>query len=294
MMMVLSVMRRKRAPIRVIVYDKEKEAEKYYSDKKGCRKYIYFEDAEGRMYDRNPGYVDVKEIVVNEYQEKLAFYEKNKDKFKGNLRFEVQFRTKFMQEHNMATQGKENIDNVIRLGKFYWLNVLDQIDEQLGRTNFEYKEEHNEPIADALQKLEERRDAGVYSRTKANNMMMFLMDCYKDWKKVYKEVGRDLFSRYRKWILSELNYDVKVAQPEGLPIMRIMKSICMSREGRMTRNFRLMPAPVNRWRYSMQKEPCILASTPHFCIHCGYFFDCDARKSLKKPNNINLNKRGKL
>lgn len=233
-----------KSPYRVIVYDKEKEAEKYYSDKKGCRKYIYFEDVEGRMYDRNPGYVDVKEIYVDEYQDKLAFYEKNKDKFKGNLRFEVQFRTKFMQEHNMATQGKENIDNVIRLGKFYWLNVLDQIDEQLGRTNFEYKGEHNEPIADALQKLEERRDAGVYSRTKANNMMMFLMDCYKDWKKVYKEVGRNLFSQYRKWILSELNYDVKVAQPEGLPIMRIMKSICMSREGRMTRNFRLMPAPV--------------------------------------------------
>lgn len=235
-----------KSPYRVIVYDKEKEAAKYYSDKKGCKRYGYFVDEEGRCYDSNPGYgIKVNAVYVDEFLQKRDFYEKNKDKFKGNLRFEVQFRPKFMQEHNMATQGKDNIDNVIRLGKFYWVELLDQIDSQLGRTNFEYKDDQKEPFADVLSKLAERRDAKVYSRTKANNMIGFVSDCYsRGWKAVYDEIGRSLFYNYRKWILTEFNFDVKVAQSEGLPIMRIMKSICMSREGRMTRNFRLMPAPV--------------------------------------------------
>lgn len=237
-----------KSPYRVIVYDKEKEAEKYYNDKKGCKRYYYYQDEDGRCYDWCPG-DGIKTTCVNvdEFAMKRDFYEKNKDKFRGNLRFEVQFRTKFMQEHNMSTTGKENIDNVIRLGKFYWVELLDQIDQQLGRTNFEYKEDQKEPVAEALMKLEERRDAGVYSRTKANNMIMFLKDCYsKSWKKVHEEMGRDLFSRYRKWILNELNYDVKVAQSEGLPIMRIMQSLCVSRDGQMVKGFQMVPAPVER------------------------------------------------
>lgn len=237
------------SPYRVIVYDKEKEAERYYNDWKSCQRYVYFEDEDGNHFRTQNAGASLKEIEVDEFAEKQKFYENNSHLFKNNLRFEVQFRTKFFKEHDLMTQGKDNIDNVIRLGKFVWAELLDQIDQQLGRTNFAYKDSQKEPVANALQKIEDRKVAKIYSRTKANNMIGFIKDCYlRSWQEVYNEIGRSLFYNYRKWVLDEVGYDVKicVAQSNELPIMRIMESFAISREGRMIESFRLMPAPVER------------------------------------------------
>lgn len=239
------------SPYRVIFYDKEKEAERYYNDWKSCQRYYYFLDSDGSWHSTQNDGATLQEVEVDEFAEKQKFYEDNKHLFKNNLRFEVQFRTKFFKEHNLMTQGKDNIDNVIRLGKFVWAELLDQIDQQLGRTNFAYKESQKEPVCNALQKLEDRRDAKIYSRTKANNMIGFIKDCYlKTWQQVKTDVGTSLFSKYRKWVLEELDYDVKLCKKEhneeSMPIMRIMDSLAISREGRMIESFRLMPAPVER------------------------------------------------
>ena len=57
------------------------------------------------------------------------------------LRFEVQFRTKFMQENHLMTTGVKNINNVLRMGEVYWRDILNRFDEQLGRTNFDNTKE---------------------------------------------------------------------------------------------------------------------------------------------------------
>lgn len=233
-----------KSPYRVIVYDKELEAKNYYNDTKNCLKFAYFVDKYGIVHPTNdePG---LKEEYFDEAQDKKLFYEKNKDKFKNNLRFEVQFRTKFFQEHNLMTTGEKNIDNVIRLGKFYWVELLSQIDEQLNRRNFEYKESQKEPVAEVLTKIQEDRDNGLWSRTKANNMIGFLQDCYsRTWQEVYKQLGRSLFYNYRKWLLTNYDYDVKVALSDDLPIMRVIETLVCSRQGRMIRDYKLVPAPV--------------------------------------------------
>lgn len=233
-----------KSPYRVIVYDKEKEAERFYNDWKSCQHYVYFEDEEGRTYPNQNDGATLKEVQVDEFVEKKNFYEKNKHLFKNNLRFEVQFRTKFFQEHNLMSIGKDNIDNVIRLGKFVWAELLDQMDQQLGRTNFAYKKEQKEPVSNALQILGDRRDAKIYSRTKANNMIGFIWDCYsKGWEAVYSDIGRDLFSRYRKWCLEELDYDVKICAADNADYeIPQLREFLVSRQGQMVQGFRLFPA----------------------------------------------------
>lgn len=232
-----------KSPYRVIVYDKEKEAEKFYNDWKSCQRYVYFEDEDGNHYTYCAT-KNCREIVVDEFVEKKKFYEKNKHLFKNNLRFEVQFRTKFFQEHNLMTQGKNNIDNVIRLGKFVWAELLDQIDQQLGRKNFAYKSEQKDPVSNVLQILSDRRDAKIYSRTKANNMIGFIWDCYsKSWQAVYKELGRSLFYNYRKWCLEELDYDVKICAADNADyVIPQLREFLVSRQGQMVQGFRLFPA----------------------------------------------------
>lgn len=221
-----------KSPYRVILYDKERETKKYYNTLDKRPPIVYVDDeGERHVFDFN--------------LERRNFYLKNSHLFKNKMRFEVQFRTKFIKEHNLMANGKENIDNVIRLGAIYWREILDQIDEQLNRCNFQYSESVKEPICKVLSTLEDRRDEGVYSRTKANNMIAFIKDCYrKGWRSVYNEIGRDLFSRSYRWVKTEMDYDVKVTLPEQLPIMRIMDTILMSRQGTMISQYRLNPSPV--------------------------------------------------
>lgn len=234
-----------KSPYRTIWYDKEAEAKAYYNRKEGMAPIAYYEDKDGRVYN-DPG--EGREYRIFDIdKEKKNFYDRNKDKFKNNIRFEIQFRTKFMQEHNLMTQGKENIDNVIRLGVMYWKDVLDRFDEQLTSKNFEYKDDVKEPVARALESIDERKLNGTYTSSIANNMTCFIMDCYKEgWKNVRDRIGSSLFCQKRKRILTELDYDVKVALPEQLPIMRIMSGIMMSREGRMIKDFVFRPAPVEQ------------------------------------------------
>ena len=86
------------------------------------------------------------------------------------------------------TIGKDNIDNVIRLGKFVWAELLDQMDQQLGRTNFAYKKEQKEPVYPTP--FKSWATVGMPRFTpvpKANNMIGFIWDCYsKGWEAVYK------------------------------------------------------------------------------------------------------------
>ena len=208
-----------KSPYRVIFYDKEKEAKKYYTGT--CRfgkKYIYFEDENGNYFETQNPEGTLKEKVWDENQCKKEFYEKNKHHFKNNLRYEVQFRTKFFQEHNLMTTGRENIDNCINLCKFVWVEVLDRIDEQLGRTNFTYKDKA--PVVDVLERIKRDISNEVISDTKGNNMIGFVMDCYRDWREVKARLGRNLYSQKKKAVKVNYNYDVEI--PGQLPIMRIM------------------------------------------------------------------------
>lgn len=239
-----------KSPYRVICYDKEKEQEHYFHTKDKRPPIEHWLDLEtGERFKKKPKDFKSRKLehqVFDFNRERSIFYDKNKDKFKGNLRIEVQFRTKFIQEHNLMSQGVENIDNVIRLGAFYWREILDQFDEQLSRANFVYTESQKEPVCNCLALIEDRRDAGIYSRTKANNMIGFVKDCYKKGYKVVRdELGKSLFCQYSKWVRDETNYDVKVALPERLPIMRNMETLLISRQGRMIQDFRFYPSPVH-------------------------------------------------
>ena len=221
-----------KTPYRVIWYDKEKEQKDYFNrkDPRPPFEYVDFSTGEIKVFDFN--------------QEKIKFYNANKDCFHNVIRFEIQFRTKFIQDRNIMSMGQENIDNVLRIGAMYWRDLLNRFDEQLGRSNFEPKE-GTTPIENVLDILDARKDAGVYSPTVARSMQGFLIDCYrKGWAEVRTQLGSNRFCQQRKRILEELNYDVKVALPKALPIMRIMPTVYLSRQSRMIRDFRLIPAPV--------------------------------------------------
>lgn len=233
-----------KSPYRCIFYDKEKECKNFYLNtcKKDEKNVIYFQDADGVIHDKQNfdenGKPVYEEKVYNERKLKRNFYEKNKHHFKNNLRFEVQFRTKFFQEHNLMTTGRENIDNCIRLMKFYWMDLLDQIDEQLGRRNFDPA--NKEPVAELIEKIREDIRLGEISRTKGNNMMGFVLDCYRDWKAVKADIGRDLFSKNKKALKERYNYDVCIKSP--LPIMRIMSQFMIDRRAEAVQDYRLIPA----------------------------------------------------
>ena len=220
-----------KSPYRVIFYNKEKEQKNFYLSN----------DADSHLM-----YIDEKgtEQHIDYNLLKQTFYKKNFDLFQNKLRFEVQFRTKFLQENNLETCGMENIDNVIRLGALYWRDVLDQFDEQLNRANFQYQEDEKTAISRILDQLETMETNEVISRTVCANKVKFITDCYRQgWKAVARKIGTDLFSRNRKWCNKNLNYDVKIL-PEELPIMRIMPTLYLSRTGKMLSNFVLNPAPV--------------------------------------------------
>lgn len=237
-----------KSPYRVIFYDKEKEQKHYYGTKDKRPNIVFWEDPEtGAQFAERPEDWKEKKYLHKEFDfnaERKLFYKNNKELFKNKLRFEVQFRTKFIQENNLLSSGMKEIDNVIRLGVLYWRNILDRFDEQLNRGNFDYTEDEKDPVCRALDTIESRRDSEIYSRTVANNMLAFIQDCYKKgWKDVRDRIGKSLFSRYSKWVRDELDYDVKVLdKPAGCPIMRNMFTI--SREGRMVRDFALIPSPI--------------------------------------------------
>lgn len=221
-----------KTPYRVIWYDKEKEQKDYFNrkDPRPAFEYVDYESGEVKRFDFN--------------EEKTKFYTANKDCFKNIIRFEIQFRTKFIQDRNIMSVGQDNIDNVLRIGAMYWRDILNRFDEQLGRANFEPKD-GSTPIENVLDILDSRTEAGVYSPTVSRSMQGFLLDCYrKGWDVVRKNLGPVKFCQQRKRILDELNYDVKVALPKTLPIMRIMPTVYLSRQSRMIRDFRLIPAPV--------------------------------------------------
>jgi len=215
-----------KSPYRAIFYDKEKEQKHYYNTKDKRPPIVFWEDPEtGAQFRERPEDWREKKYLHKVFDfnsERVKFYKANKDLFANKLRFEIQFRTKFIQEHDLMSCGTENIDNVIRLGVVYWRQILDMFDEQLNRGNFDYSESEKEPLCRVLNTLDERKDGGIYSRTKANNMSQFIQDCYKKgWKEVRNSLGPSLFSQYAKWVRIELNFDVKVLN-KPCPIMCIM------------------------------------------------------------------------
>ena len=214
-----------KSPYRVIVYDKEAEQKRYFSMKDGRKPLIWFEDEKGNKYKTQNSEGTLKEKVYDFDVKRKNFYNANKDKFEGVFRYEVQFNTKFMQENKLMTTGKENIDNVLRIGEVYWRDILNRFDEQIGRTNFENTKER-EGLAIVLDKLSDMKKNGTISRTVYSNMFTFVTECmYRRWDVVRDEMGKDLFSRKYQWCKKNLNYDVKIECPkteDGLPIMRIM------------------------------------------------------------------------
>lgn len=238
-----------KSPYRVIWYDKEKEQKHYYTSKDKRPSIHYWEAEDGSQFKDRPADWKEKKYshkVFDFNAERIKFYKANKDLFKNKLRFEIQYRTKFIQENNLMSCGMKEIDNVIRLGVLYWRKILDQFDEQLNRGNFDYTDDEKEPVCRVLNLLDERRQSGLYSRTKSANMSQFIQDCYKrGWKSVRDDLGSSLFCQNAKWVRTELDYDVKVLNKQ-CPIMCSMLPYIVSREGRMIRDFSLVPSPIQR------------------------------------------------
>lgn len=240
-----------KSPYRVIFYDKEKEQKHFYNTKDKRPPIHFWEDplTGAQFKDRPDDWREKKYIhrVFDFNEERSKFYKVNKNLFAQKLRFEIQFRTKFIQEHDLMSTGEKEIDNVIRLGVVYWRRILDLFDEQLNRGNFDYTESEKEPICRVLNLLDERRSGGVYSRTKAANMSQFITDCYrKGWKMVRDDLGSSLFSQNAKWVRDELDYDVKVLDKQCPIMCNMIAPLLVSRDGRMIRDFSLVPSPIQR------------------------------------------------
>lgn len=233
-----------KSPYRMIVYDKETEQKEYYNRKEPGGRCTYFVDEDGRTYEHQNRQGTLKEVNVDHNLEKKQFYSKNKDKFENVFRYEVQFRTKFIQEQKLMSQGVENIDKVIKVGVVYWRDLLNRMDEQLGRENFNTNEE-KDGFAKVLDLLTTMKSNGTISRTVYNNKFSFLMQCaYNPWETVRDEMGKELFSMNYTWVKKNLNYDLKVALSSSLPIMRIMPTVYLEENTRLMRNFRLVSAPI--------------------------------------------------
>ena len=127
-------------------------------------------------------------------KKRKKFYNENKDKFEGVFRYEVQFKTKFIQENHLMSTGKDNINNVLRMGEVYWRDILNRFDEQIGRTNFDASKER-EGLAKALDLLEQKKQSGQISRTVYSNMFTFITECmYRRWDFVVRdELGKSDF-----------------------------------------------------------------------------------------------------
>lgn len=235
-----------KSPYRVIVYDKEAEQKRYFAMRDG-RKQIWFEDEKGNKYKRQNSGGTLKECVYDFDEKRKNFYNANKDKFEGVFRYEVQFKTRFMQENHLMTTGKDNINKVLRMGEIYWRDILNRFDEQIGRTNFDASKER-EGLAKALDKLSQLKQDGVISRTVYSNMFTFITEClYRKWDVVRDELGKATFSQKYCDCKKLLNYDVKIECPkteDGLPIMRIMPTLFLNHEEQLMRTFRFVPAPV--------------------------------------------------
>ena len=191
----------------------------------------------------------LKECVYDFDEKRKKFYNENKDKFEGVFRYEVQFKTKFIQENHLMSTGKDNINNVLRMGEVYWRDILNRFDEQIGRTNFDASKER-EGSKPALDLLEQKKQSGQISRTVYSNMFTFITECmYRRWDVVRDELGKATFSNKYLKCKELLNYDVKIECPkteDGLPIMRIMPTLFLSHEEQLMRTFRFVPAPVYR------------------------------------------------
>lgn len=236
-----------KSPYRVIMYDKETEQRRYFAMKDGRRPLHWWEDEKGNRYERQNEQGTLKNVEFDFDRERKKFYNANKDKFERVYRYEVQFRTKFMQENHLMTTGVENINNVLRMGEVYWRDILNRFDEQLGRTNFENTKER-EGLAKALDKLSSLKESEVISRTVYSNMFTFITECmYRTWEVVRDELGKDLFSNKYRTCKKLLNYDVKIECPrteDGQPIMRIMPTLLLNHEQQLMQSFRFVPAPV--------------------------------------------------
>ena len=236
-----------KSPYRVIVYDKEAEQKRYFSMKDGRKPVFWYEDSYGNRYDDNIPELNLKFKCLDYDAQRKKFYQENSDKFMGVFRYEIQFKTKFMQENHLMTTGIDNINKVLRIGEIYWRDILNQFDQQLGRTNFQSTKER-EGLAKALDKLSALKDGGQISRTVYSNMFTFITECmYRRWDVVRDELGKATFSQKYRDCKKLLNYDVKIECPkteEGLPIMRIMPTLFLNHEDQLMRSFRFVPAPV--------------------------------------------------
>ena len=236
-----------KSPYRVIMYDKETEQKRYFAMKDGRRPLHWWEDKYGNRFERQNEEGTLKSVEFDFDRERKKFYNANKDKFEGVYRFEVQFRTKFMQENHLMTTGVKNINNVLRMGEVYWRDILNRFDEQLGRTNFDNTKER-EGLAKVLDRLAEMKQTEVISRTVYNNMFGFVTECmYRTWETVRDEMGKANFSNKYQWCKKNLNYDVKIECPrteDGQPIMRIMPTLLLNHEQQLMQSFRFVPASV--------------------------------------------------
>ena len=98
-----------------------------------------------------------------------------------------------------------------------------RFDEQLNTAN-QYSEKEYTATENCLDKLEELFMMGELSQTQHSTLNYFVVRCHKyGYKKVQKQMSKQLFSTYYCKVKKLTNFDLKVMCKDELPIMRIME-----------------------------------------------------------------------
>lgn len=158
-------------------------------------------------------------------QEKKNWYNENKWKFDGIVRFEVQFHHRFFVYHIPESKikgGSDMANKIIMLSAVKWRDILQKFDEQLNCLG------HHDPkeidrAAEVCELLETKQLLGELSNTQAANLKDFVKRCHGlGYQNVQKTMSQQLFSNYYCRLKKLTGFDVKTMCLEALPIMRNM------------------------------------------------------------------------
>lgn len=163
---------------------------------------------------------------IEQEEHKKVFYQKHKQFFENEIRFEVQYHSKYFlthlkHEYKYKKDGA-TMNKIIDLCKWNYGELLRRFDEQLGMKNIRPESEYT-IYSDCIDKLESLRDNGGLSNLQCANLKMFVEDCFKkSWEVVRKSMSQQTFSvKYCK-VKKLTKFDLKVICVTRLPIMRIM------------------------------------------------------------------------
>lgn len=163
-------------------------------------------------------------------EQKKQFYKQNKEKLKGVIRFEIQFKSKFFldrfKERYKFIRNKEQAVECMKYANNKWHQILFEIDSQIGSRNTQFTDEIGSPFQKTLNYLEDLRQCGGISNTVYNNLFAFMTLCKEiGWENVRSRyASNQAFSKIYCTLKKLTSYDVKRECVERLPIIYISET----------------------------------------------------------------------